>query len=118
MATVEHARRLTLYEGARPVRSRWSATPRVHGIREATGTCRGRESNPQETDLQSVTLAALSPRRGSRIRGNGIEALERRSPPSDDAVPGGANSAFRARPCPTRRFRFLPKRFEHCFKTY
>src|SRR5919198_3887010 len=39
--------------------------------------CRGRESNPQETDLQSVTLAALSPRHlGSRIQGNGIEALE------------------------------------------
>src|SRR5207245_10340867 len=27
--------------------------------------CRGRESNPLETDLQSVTLAALSPRHSS-----------------------------------------------------
>src|SRR5438876_4884256 len=118
MATVEHARRLTLYEGARPVRSRWSATPRVHGIREATGTCRGRESNPQETDLQSVTLAALSPRRSSRIRGNRIEALERRSPSPGDAFRRPCQVRREATPRRTRRFHFLPNRFERCFKTY
>ena len=31
---------------------------------ELRNQCRGRESNPLTTDLQSVTLAALSPRRG------------------------------------------------------
>src|SRR5439155_9024795 len=38
--------------------------------------CRGRESNPLETDLQSVTLAALSPRRRSPNRRGVIETLE------------------------------------------
>src|SRR5206468_7236948 len=43
-----------------------------HVIRE----CRGRESNPLETDLQSVTLAALSPRRRPLNRRGVIETLE------------------------------------------
>src|SRR2546425_12548771 len=38
--------------------------------------CRGRESNPLETDLQSVTLAALSPRRRPPNRRSVIETLE------------------------------------------
>src|SRR2546426_5914381 len=40
--------------------------------------CRGRESNPLETDLQSVTLAALSPRRRPPNRRSVIETLETR----------------------------------------
>src|SRR2546428_5449968 len=43
--------------------------------------CRGRESNPLETDLQSVTLAALSPRRRSPNRRAVIETLETHSRP-------------------------------------
>src|SRR3989454_2927948 len=43
--------------------------------------CRGRESNPLVTDLQSVTLAALSPRRRSPNRRAVIETLETHSRP-------------------------------------
>src|SRR5438093_13358357 len=58
-----------------------------HVIRE----CRGRESNPLETDLQSVTLAALSPRRRPLNRRGVIETLET---PFRDRAPnlGGATS--------------------------
>src|SRR5437867_389220 len=52
--------------------SEWTAGLRLRG-------CRGRESNPLETDLQSVTLAALSPRRRSPNRRAVIETLETHS---------------------------------------
>src|SRR5437870_6864014 len=54
--------------------SEWTAGLRLRG-------CRGRESNPLETDLQSVTLAALSPRRRSPNRRGVIETLETRPRP-------------------------------------
>src|SRR5713101_2891610 len=65
---------------SRPGSVRTSYEISLAASREAGGRgtrrCRGRESNPLETDLQSVTLAALSPRRRPPNRRSVIETLE------------------------------------------